>query len=218
MATLYGVPVSPYVRKAMLAHEYKGMSYELKMTAPGGDDPEFNAASPLKKIPAYKTDAGVYFADSSVIVAYLEKKLSDNALYPTDADLYGKALWLEEYCDTKMSESVTALYFQRVLGPKIFKHETDANRVNELITTLIPEVLNYIESELTESEWVINDTFSIADLAIGMNVMSLHHADYQIDATQWPKLVDFEKRFMALDIVAKQLATEKASLAHHDSK
>lgn len=88
MATLYGVPVSPYVRKAMLAHEYKGVSYELKMTAPGGDDPEFVAASPFKKIPAYKTDAGVCFADSSVIVAYLEKVSSNNSLYPVDADLY----------------------------------------------------------------------------------------------------------------------------------
>lgn len=218
MATLYGVPVSPYVRKAILAHEHKGVSYEFKLTPPGSDEPKFVEASPLKKIPAYKTDQGTCFADSTVIVAYLEKISQQNKLYPENADLYAKALWLEEYSDTKMSKVATGLYYQRILGPIVFNHVTDEKSVDELLTKLIPQVLSYVESQLVPNEWVIDNKFSIADLGIGMNLMSLYHARYEINETQFPKLSEFNKRFMALDIVVEQLAREEAAFAHIANK
>ena len=218
MAILYGVPVSPYVRKVMLAHDYKKVSYELKLTPPGSDEPEFVAVSPLKKIPAYKTDNGFGFADSTIIIAYLEKTVKQNRLYPDNADLYAKALWLEEYSDTKMSEAISALYFQRFVGPKFFNHTTDEKRVTELLTELIPQVLNYIESQLILDEWAIGNEFSIADIAIGMNLISLFLVDYEIDKEQYPKLSTFNKRFMALDLVVDQLAKEATALTLITSK
>jgi len=69
MAIIYGVAPSPYVRKTMLAHAFKGIPYELKVTIPGSDDPEFREGNPLGKVPAYRTDDGFAFADSSVIIA-----------------------------------------------------------------------------------------------------------------------------------------------------
>jgi len=213
MTVLYGVPVSLYVRKVMLAHAHKGVNYELAPTRPGSDEPDFVAASPLKKIPAYTTDKGTSFSDSTVIVAYLEKTSPQNSLYPENAELYAKALWLEEYTDTKLAEVVTGLYYQRIIGPRVFNVETDSTRVNELIQTLIPQELAYIESQLVANEWTFDNTFSIADLGIGINLVSLRHADYHIDESQLPKLSEFNKRFMALDIVAQQIAQEEAVFA-----
>jgi len=213
MAIIYGVPASPYVRKAMLAHAIKGVEYQLKPTIPGSDDPDFVKISPMKKIPAYQTDDGFGFSDSSIIIAYLEKTSTEVKLYPENANSYARALWFEEYCDTKLSEVLSALYFQRVVGPAFFKHETDEERVNELITTLIPEKLDYVESQLSENEWLVDNEFSVADISLGIHLMSLRHAHYKVDANKWPNLANFDERFMSLDAVKAQMTAELTMFA-----
>jgi glutathione S-transferase len=196
----------------MLAHVFKNVEFELKTAFPGSEDTEFRAASPLGKIPGYKTDSGVTFPDSSVIIAYLERTSTSIRLYPENAEQYAQALWIEEYADTKMIEATAALYYQRIIGPKFFQHVTDEARVNEILDTLIPPVLDYIESLLTEKQWLIADSFSVADLAVGTNLVSLMHAGYVIDEKKWPKVSEFNTRFLALDAVKEQIALESTLL------
>lgn len=212
MATILGVPVSPYVRKAILAHAYKGIPFELEPIMPGSEDAGFREASPFGKVPGYCTDGGCKFADSSVIVAYLERTNTDKPLYPQDNGNYATALYLEEFADTKMMEATAALYFQRILGPKFFAKPTDQNRVEQILNELLPPVLDYAESKLI-STWYCGDDFSIADLAIGVNLLNLFHGDFQLDAGRWPKLANFNKRFLDLDFVKKQILTEQQIFA-----
>jgi glutathione S-transferase len=212
MAIIFGVPASPFVRKAILAHAYKGIPFELKPVMPGSDDAEFRASSPFGKVPGYCSDDGCKFADSSVIVAYLERTQTDKQLYPQDNSHYATALYLEEFADTKFMEATAALYFQRILGPKFFGKPTEASRVEQILNELLPPVLDYAESKLS-STWYCGDTFSIADLAIGVNLINLYHGDFSIDASRWPKLAAFNTRFLGLDFVKKQLATEQQMFA-----
>lgn len=212
MAIIYGVTPSPYVRKVMLAHAYKKVPYELKMTAPHSEDEEFRKASPLGKIPGYVSDKGTAFPDSSVIIAYIERVFTEIKLYPENAENLAIALWLEEYCDTKLTEATGALYFQRVIGPKFFSQATDEARVEEVLTKLIPPALDYIESQITNDAWLVNNQFSVADLALGSCLVSLLHADYVIDANKWPKVANYNTRFLALDMVKAQLVQENAML------
>ena len=208
MATILGVPASPYVRKAMLAHLIKQVPFEIKMVPPGSDDPTFREASPLGKIPAYQTDQGTLISDSSVIIAYLERIHPENALYPENSEKYGQALWLEEYADTKMAEATNALYFKRVEGPAFFDHTTDEERVEQVINELIPPVLDFLESKLISEHYFIGNAMSVADVAIGSNLMSLARAGYEIDGQKWPKVSSFFTNFMALEAAQKQQATE----------
>src|SRR5690606_7678738 len=100
--------VSPYVRKVQVAMAEKNIPYELKETLPKilndalakESAKEFLNASPLGKIPALEYQ-GHQFADSAVIVAYLDKKFSkqSKSLYPTNPELYARALWFENYGD-----------------------------------------------------------------------------------------------------------------------
>ncbi|MBO9492470.1 glutathione S-transferase family protein [Endozoicomonas sp. G2_1] len=214
MSILYGAPPSPFVRKVMLAHAFKSLPYQLKIVPPGSDDEGFKAASPLGKIPAYQTDKGTGFADSSVIIAYIEKTSTDVALYPSDAEDYAMALWYEEYSDTKMMEAFGALYFERVVGPKFFNHTTDDERVELAISKLIPTVLDYLESQITADEWLVADQFSSADVAVGAQLVGLIHADYQIDAQKWPKLSAYNERFISHELVQAQVQTELGMLNH----
>ena len=212
MSKLYGVPVSPYVRKAMLAHAHKNIPYEMVITMPNSDDEEFRQASPTGKIPGYKTDDGGAFADSSVIVAYLERINATNSLYPEKASDYAQALWLEEWGDTELMSATAALYFQRIIGPKFFKQETDLKRVDEILTELIPKALNLLESRLPDQNWLVGDSLSIADITIGSCLINLLHTDYQIEQSRWPKLYSYNDRFLALPIVQEQVANEQTMI------
>lgn len=213
MAIIFGLPPGPYVRKVMLAHAHKQIEFSLKRTSPGSDDPDFRSASPLGKIPAYQTDTGAGFSDSSVIIAYLERTSNNNPLYPENNDDFGQALWLEEYADTKMSDATNALYFQRVLGPKFFSQVTDEARVEEIITQLLPPIFDYLETIVTPTGWIFGHNLSVADLTIGSNLISLFHADFAIDAKTWPQLAQFSARFLNLEMVQKHIEVEQSIFA-----
>lgn len=205
MAIIYGVPVSPFVRKVMMAHSIKEIDYQLKMTMPQSEDAEFRIASPLGKIPAYRTDDGAAFSDSAVIVAFVERLDSPVSLYPQDNNQFAQALWLERYCDTQLMTVTSALYYQRVIGPKFFEHQADTDRVNELVDELLPKELDYIESQMTDN-WLVGDSISIADVALASNLMNLMHADFSL--TSWPKTNSFFARVQAHDFYKAQLAAE----------
>lgn len=212
MSVIYGVPASPFVRKAMLAHAYKDIDFQLVMTNPSSDNEVFRQASPFGKIPAYKTDSGTTFADSSVIIAYIEKGHQENPLYPDDAEMLAKALWFEEFADTQLATACNAIYFQRLVGPKYFEHTTDEARVKVILTELIPLALSYLESSLTEQQWLIDNSFSIADLAIGNFLVNLEHTQDNIDSNTYPKTAEFYQRFRRLDFVDAQIEQEKSML------
>jgi len=210
MAIIYGLPPSPYVRKVMLAHVFKNMSYELVPTFPGSEEASFREVSPLGKIPAYRVNDSFGFSDSTVITAYIDRVNPENALYPADVNDYAQALWLEKYNDTKLSEVTSALYFQRVVGPAFFEHTTEEERVSDLITNIIPVELNYLEKALASNNYFVNNTFSIADLVIGASLMSLEHANFEIDNAKWPALAKFATAFFNRPEVVAQFNAEKS--------
>jgi len=81
MPTLYGAFGSPFVRKAIVALTEKGIGYDHEQVIPFLPNPEYRKISPLGKIPAFR-DGDRTLADSSVIIAYLERTHPEPALYP----------------------------------------------------------------------------------------------------------------------------------------
>ncbi len=103
--TLYGVSLSPFVRKVRAAFALKSIDYELVAVMPGAMDPEFRAISPLSKIPVWQ-EGEFILPDSSAICAYIERKVPTPPLYPAESRAYGQALFWEEYADTRLVESL----------------------------------------------------------------------------------------------------------------
>ena len=120
MPTVYGINLSPFVRKVRVALAEKGVPYDLDPVIPVNVSAEFRKLSPLGKVPAYR-DGDRTLADSSVICAYLERIHANPPLYPADPYDYARALWFEEYADGGLTPIVgPKIFFQKIIGPAFF--------------------------------------------------------------------------------------------------
>jgi len=48
-----------------------------------------------------------------VICAYLERSRPETPLYPAEPRDFARALWFEEWADTKLAETTGAVFFQQ---------------------------------------------------------------------------------------------------------
>jgi glutathione S-transferase len=185
---LYGHPGSPFVRKALVVLEEKGIPYEseILISIPGQKSPELLALHPLGKIPVLR-DGDVVVPDSSVICAYLEKKHPSPALYPADPAELAKALFLEEYADTRMFEVLNPILFERVVKRFVLQQEPDEARVKDLVERELPPVLDYLETQAPAAGDSVLPRFSVADAAIGGQLATLTLSGLEIDAGRWPR-------------------------------
>ena len=121
---IYGFPISPFVRKVLVAALEKGLEVETVPSNPMQPDEDFLACSPYRKIPAID-DGGFKLADSSAIAHYLEAKYPEPALLPEDAQARGKAVWFDEVGDTIVMAAGGPMMFNRFLRAKILGEEPD---------------------------------------------------------------------------------------------
>jgi glutathione S-transferase len=193
---LYGANPSPFFRKARVVLEEKCIPYETENLVPVPKTPELLALHPMGKIPVLR-DGETLVPDSSVICAYLEKKYPFPALYPDDPVQLAKALFLEEYADTRMGETMGAVFFERVVKTHVLRQATDESRVKELLERAVPPVLDYLESQIPGDRDTVLARFSIADAALGAQLGNLSYAGIEVDAKRWPRTLRYYRTLLA---------------------
>jgi glutathione S-transferase len=211
---LHGVSLSPFVRKVRAALAVKSIDYELVNVMPGAMDAEFLAKSPLSKIPVWE-EAGWTLPDSSVICAYLERIKPESPLYPSNPKEFARALFWEEYADTRLVDSATPVFFQRVVREKFFKQPADEEIVRRQLDEVLPPVFDQIE-ELFIPEIVPNLTpgreITIATLSIWTPFVNLDHADFEVDAKTWPGLASFLESMGQHPVLRALVEEERAAM------
>ncbi|MBW2235665.1 MAG: glutathione S-transferase family protein [Deltaproteobacteria bacterium] len=191
MPILHGVNASPFVRKVRVALAIKGIDYELNPVMPMGVSDEYKQKSPLGKIPCWE-DGDFTLPDSSCIIAYLEKLQPEPTLYPSDPRELGRALFLEEYGDSKLAETVGPFFFERIVRGKIMKAEPDEARLAKVLAEELPPVFDWLESQVPESgDAIVGGRFSIADIGIATQLVNGRHAGLDVDASRWPRLAAY---------------------------
>jgi len=191
MPILHGVNASPFVRKVRVALAIKGIDYELNPVMPMGVSDEYKQKSPLGKIPCWE-DGDFTLPDSSCIIAYLEKLQPEPTLYPSDPRELGRALFLEEYGDSKLAETVGPFFFERIVRGKIMKAEPDEARLAKVLAEELPPVFDWLESQVPESgDAIVGGRFSIADIGIATQLVNGRHAGLDVDAARWPRLAAY---------------------------
>ncbi len=216
---LYGLSISPFVRKVAVTLQLKNLAFESVSVTPGDlEHPEFRTLSPLHKVPAF-SDGDIGLADSSVICEYLEDQYPEVATYPTTPILKAHARWLEEYADTKLVEICgSGLFFQRIVKPAFMGEAGDEALVHETLSVKMPEALNYLEARINEltaassSAYLFGD-LSVADIAIASPFLNARYAGFQVDASQWPATAHYLDAIWQHPAFAEQIEQEQPVIA-----
>jgi len=191
---IFGFPLSPFVRKVLVATKEKGIDAELIPSNPNQPDEAFLQASPFRKIPAIQ-DGDFRLADSTAIVTYLEAKYPTPALLPAEPQTRGKAVWFDEVADTILIPAGAPIVVNRFLYPKIFGKEGDEAAAIAAEEAIL-KPLDYLESVLGNGGWLAGE-FSVGDIAVASSVKTLSYAGWQIDVSRYPALVDWYDRVSA---------------------
>jgi glutathione S-transferase len=217
VSRVYGNIVSPYARKVYLCLEWKGLAFEAIDVLPHADSSPFREISPLGKIPAFEDDQ-VQICDSSVICDYLETRYPEPSIYPKDPADRARALWIEEYADTRLQDLLLrGIVLERLIKPTVRGEPTDVERVEEILTRRLPPELDYLERLLgarrNGSPFAVGESLSIADLAITTCFINACAADFEVDASRWPRLADYLASIRALPLLAARERRENEYLA-----
>jgi glutathione S-transferase len=210
MIELYGTILSAFVRKTRVALVEKGIEYELVPLNPFVPTPELMALSPLGRLPVLR-DEHVTLPDSSCIIAYLERRFPEPALYPQDPAEYGRALFYEEYADTRISDTLVIVFVERVIVPRLLNGTPNEQTIRRCLEGT-PAVLDYLEGELGDRQWLAGDRFSVADIAVACPFINWGYAGERLDAARWPRLAAYLERVLARPSFRTLLDEERASL------
>ncbi len=181
---IYGFPLSPFVRKVLVAVKEKGLEAEVVPSNPSHPDEEFAAVSPFHKIPAFR-DGDFTIADSTAIVTYLDAKYPDPALLPASPEARARAVWFEEVADTVFIPAAAPIVLNRFLRPQIFGVEgieADAAAAEEAVK----RPLAYLESAVGDC-W-LDDAFTVGDIALASPIRTLGYAGWELDSAAYPRL------------------------------
>lgn len=205
---IYGFPLSPFVRKVVVAAREKGLDYELIPANPSQPTEEFLEVSPFSKIPAI-ADGEFTLADSTAIVTYFDAKYPEPALLPADPRARGRAVWFEEVADTILIPAGAPIVLNRFLRPNIFGTEGDeaAAVAGE---EAIKKPLGYLESAVGDGGW-LDGEFSVGDLAVACTIKTLSYTGWTLDPTSYPKLSAWYDR-VAERPAWRQAAEEEAAI------
>lgn len=211
--TIYGAALSPFVRKVRVFLAEKGLDYTLENVNIFPVPDWFAEISPLKRIPVLKDDeapGGGTLPDSSVCCAYLEKKYPDPALYPSAPYDYARALWFEEYADSELAGNIGMGVFRPMIVNRLMGKDADHAKAQATIDEKLPTYFAYLDREIGSSEFIVANTFSIADISVATQFVNLKHAGYEVDPAKFPKLAGFVERMHARPSFAACIDQENA--------
>jgi glutathione S-transferase len=205
---IYGSSMSPFVRKTIVFATEKGFEFEVQ---PIGSD-EFKQASPFGKMPGFK-DGDFLISDSTAIITYLDVLTPEPNLIPTEAKARARTIWYEEFGDTIVAACGGKIFFNRVVSPKFFGRPGDLAAADEAQKTEFPKLMDYLESVAPSSGYLVEDRFTLADIAVASPLATLALGGCSIEANRHPKAAAYVGKIWERPSFAKLIAQEKAQLA-----
>jgi glutathione S-transferase len=175
MKLLYTVN-SPYARKVRIVAIEKHIDVTLQEVVLSEPDCPVKNHNPLGKVPVLVLDDGDSVYDSRVIVEYLDNRAPGTHLIPTD---HSSKIWVrrwEALADGVCDAAVAAM----LEGRRPPEQQSQANidkQMDKVMRGL--EVLNL---DIFKKKWCVNETFSLADIALGC---TLGYLDLRFKHLNW---------------------------------
>lgn len=178
---LYGSETSPYVRKVRILIKEKNIPCEFIIEGPADAAGHVAALNPLGKVPVLLRDGGDVLFDSPMIAEYLDS-LQGDPLLP----LTGEARWVIQRWHALAQGIMDAVVARMLEGRKPAEKQTP--EIIKKQEGKIDAALNYANVALKGAVYLVDDRFSLADIALGV---ALDYVDlrYPHDwRTRYPRL------------------------------
>lgn len=180
--TIYGSPMSRTFRVLWLAKEL-GLQYEHVPLDPRTGDtrkPDYLKINPNGHVPSIRDDDLVLW-ESLAINLYLAKK-HGGPLAPANVAEEGKALMWSMWALTELEDNIVTLV-QNALMPA--DRKPDPARV-ERAKEGLKAPLGVLAAALAQSQYLLGNRFSVADLNVAGVVAGLGFAKFEL--APWPKV------------------------------
>ncbi|MBA3903817.1 MAG: glutathione S-transferase [Rhodocyclaceae bacterium] len=159
---LIGSLTSPYVRKARIVLAEKKIEYDFVLDNPWNADTGVTKLNPLGKVPVLVLDDDSTLFDSRVIVEYLDSVTPNNRLLPVPGRERIRIKRWEALADGVCDAAVSAL-----LEGKRPKKEMSLSLIERQRDKVL-RGLEMMSEELGEQPWCTGNTFSLADIVVGV--------------------------------------------------
>ena len=173
---LFAAPVSPFVRKAVLAAHELGLQDQVEVTL--GDYNDKNSdlfkCSPIGKIPAMALADGTNLCDSQLIVAYMDAQSDKASLIPQEGAARWEALASEALADGLMDAGVDVM--REVRRPE----GTVSGEIEQKFRQRAIAVLDRFEAEAAG----YGDEFHIGRIAL---LCALDYFSFRFADMEWQK-------------------------------
>ena len=209
---LFGSSMSPFVRKVLAYAAEKGIALELVPAGMGQGGPEFEAASPFRKMPGF-SDGDFCISDSTAIIIYLEAKFPEPALIPAEPRARARTIWYDEFADTILIACGGKMFFNRLVAPRFLKMQGDAAAADAAEINELPPILDYLEKIIPESGFLVEDRLTLADLSVASPFVNLDHIGVVLDPARHPRTKAYVDAILARPSFAGWVVKEKAFLA-----
>jgi glutathione S-transferase len=167
---------SPYARKVRIMALEKHIELELQEVVLGDPDSPLKNHNPLGKIPVLILNDGDNLYDSKVIVEYLDFHTPVARLIPQDHNARVSVRRWEALADGICDAAIAAMMESR-RPPEQQSQAIIDRQLDKVMLGL--EVMNL---DIYKKKWCVNETFSLADIALGC---ALGYLDFRFKHLNW---------------------------------
>jgi glutathione S-transferase len=160
MQLLYTIN-SPYARKTRIVVIENHADVELKEVVLNDPDCPVSQYNPLGKVPVLVLDDGSAIYDSAVIAEYLNDQNPTSSLIPQDDLSKIKVRRWEALADGICDAAVAVMLEQR--RPEAMQSQDNIDKQMGKVLS----GLKVLDADLLKKKWCVNETFSLADIAVG---------------------------------------------------
>jgi glutathione S-transferase len=157
--TLYGSPISTYVRTARIALAEKGVGYDLKDV--WVDSPEIKQRHPFQKIPVLRHgDFELY--ESFAVTRYIDEAFPGPALQPSDAKARARMTqWISVHNSYCYPTLIGGIVLERV-APKLLNRPSDEAKIKATLPDA-QQRLDVLEKALGTTPYLAGIEPTLAD-------------------------------------------------------
>jgi glutathione S-transferase len=235
MLELYTHPMSPCAQKVRIVLAEKGLdwtAHQIDLQNKENLAPWYLALNPLGVVPTL-VHGGRPIIESSIICEYLEDTFQEQSLKPADPYQTAQMRFWMKHVDVKLHPSCGTIQWPMVMLPRLMeKSEAERNALLERIPEKprrerqkrlvasgldAPDVADAVktyrktildmEAALADHDWVVSDSFSLADICLAPYFQTLFQFDWTgLYESDCPRVADWFGRCRQRDSYRQAVA------------